>query len=170
MTAALETKPTLEGIFRDHLAFLWRILRYMGVPDADREDVAQDVLLVVQVQLRRYEERGALRSWLYAITRRVVADHRHRARFRNEMVRDVLPEVGKDEQGRLEARSHLSRLDDALDLVSPDQRRVFLLYEVEGMSMPEIADALGAPLQTCYSRLNAARTRVTEAFATEEAG
>jgi RNA polymerase sigma-70 factor (ECF subfamily) len=137
----------------------------MGVPEADREDVAQDVFLVVQGQLARYEERGSMRSWLYAIARRVMSDHRNRARFRNELPRDTPPEIAVDDERRLEARSSLGAVEAELDAIDPEARRVFLLYEVEGLTMPEIAAAVGAPLQTCYSRLHAARARVIAALA-----
>jgi RNA polymerase sigma-70 factor (ECF subfamily) len=160
--------PSLERVFSEHVSFVWRTLRAMGVPEADREDVAQEVFLVVRKQLAGYEERGSMRAWLVAIARRVVSDHRNRAHFRHELPRDTLPERGTDPKGKLEARSALERVEAVLSEIAPEQRQVFLLYEVEGLTMPEIAEALGAPLQTCYSRLHAARDRVTASFATGE--
>jgi RNA polymerase sigma-70 factor (ECF subfamily) len=159
-------RPSLEQVFTEHLSFVWRILRGMGVSEADREDVAQDVFLVVRKQLPRYEERGAMRAWLYGIAYRVASDHRRRARFRHEIPRDTPPEQPVDEQARLEARESLELVEAALDALDPEQRRVFLLYEVEGLTMAEVAQAVKAPLQTCYSRLHAARSRVCAAFAT----
>jgi RNA polymerase sigma-70 factor (ECF subfamily) len=137
----------------------------MGVPESDREDVAQEVFLVVRKQLPSYEERGSIRAWLVAIARRVVADHRNRAHVRHEIPSDVPPERGTDPEGRLEARSALERVEAVLDEIAPEQRQIFLLYEVEGLTMSEIAEALGTPLQTCYSRLHAARDHVTSSFA-----
>jgi RNA polymerase sigma-70 factor, ECF subfamily len=157
--------PSLEHVFAEHLSFVWRILGGMGVPEADREDVAQEVFLVVRSQLARYEERGSMRSWLYAIANRVASDHRSRARFRCELPCDTPPERAFDEEGRLEARRSLELVQAALAGLDPEPRRVFLLHEVEGLTMAEIAQAVGAPVQTCYSRLHAARSRVCAAFA-----
>lgn len=151
---------SLERVITEHGSFVWRILRGLGVPEADREDVAQDVFLVVRRELPNYEERASIRAWLYAIARRVASDHRKRARFRHEFPVDSPPERGMDAEARLEARSSLQSIEALLSRIEPEQRRVFLLYEVEGMTMPEIAEALGAPLQTCYSRLHAARAVV----------
>ena len=155
---------TLEQVFSEHLSFVWRALRAMRVAEADQEDLAQEVFLVVRKQLAGYEERGSMRAWLTAIARRVVADHRNRAHVRRELPRDAPPEGAMDPTARLEARSSLERVDALLDEIGPEQREVFWLYEVEGLTMPEIAEALGAPLQTCYSRLHAAREYVAASF------
>jgi RNA polymerase sigma-70 factor (ECF subfamily) len=156
--------PTLEQVFSEHVSFVWRTLLGMGVSDSDREDLAQEVFLVVRKRLPGYEERGAMRPWLVAIARRVVADHRDRAHVRHEHYREPPPGRAMDPKTRLEARSTLRRVEALLDQIGPEQRQVFLLYEVEGLTMPEIAAALGVPLQTCYSRLHAARERVTSSF------
>lgn len=160
--------PSLEQVFTEHVSFVWRALRAMGVAEADREDIAQEVFLVVRRQLPTYEERGTIRAWLVAIARRVVADHRDRAHVRHELPRDAPPDRGQDPRARLEARSALERVEAVLDELAPEPRQIFLLYEVEGLSMPEIADALGVPLQTCYSRLHVARDHVKSAFSGAE--
>ncbi len=53
----------------------------------------------------------------------------------------------------------------ALEQLDDDRRAVFVLYEIEGLSIAEVAAALGCPLQTAYSRLRAGRTVVTGIFA-----
>ena len=156
--------PTLSQVFSEHASFVWRALRGIGVPESDREDLAQEVFLVVRKQLADYEERGAMRAWLVAITRRVVADYRNRAHVRREQPRDAPPESAMDPRDQLEARSALERVDALLAEIAVEQRQVFVLYEVEGLTMPEIAEALGVPLQTCYSRLHAARDHVVSSF------
>lgn len=62
----------------------------------------------------------------------------------------------------LERKRALARLDMALDELDDDKRAVFVLYELEQLSMAEIAEATGCPLQTAYSRLHVAR-RLVEA-------
>ena len=56
------------------------------------------------------------------------------------------------------------RLLEVLAKLDEEKRTVFVLYEVEGLSLKEIAEATGRPLQTVYSRLQAARSAVQEAF------
>ncbi len=60
---------------------------------------------------------------------------------------------------RVELRATLTQLLDALD---EDKRAVLVLYEIEGLSMKEVAEIVDCPLQTAYSRLHAARRRIAE--------
>jgi RNA polymerase sigma-70 factor (ECF subfamily) len=155
---------TLEQVFSEHASFVWRVVGAMGIGNPDREDVVQEIFLVVRKLLPTYEERGAMRPWLSAIARRVVGDHRGRAYERREIAHAAPPVDATNPTGRLEARSSLKRVEQALERLGADQREVFMLYEVEGLTMPEIAEALGVPLQTCYSRLHAARDRMLAEF------
>ena len=68
-----------------------------------------------------------------------------------------------------QTRDLLARLLDELD---DDKRAVFVLYEVEGLLMKQVAEVVGCPLQTAYSRLHAARELLAAAYlrATSEAG
>ena len=59
-------------------------------------------------------------------------------------------------------------VENLLELLDPDKRRVFLLAEVEGMTAPEIAAAEGVNLNTVYARLRAARMRFEKAIARQE--
>ncbi len=65
-------------VFDAHASFVWRVLRRLGVPDADADDAAQEVFLVVHHKLAAYEERGSIRAWLFTISRQV-ASHRRRS-------------------------------------------------------------------------------------------
>jgi RNA polymerase sigma-70 factor (ECF subfamily) len=152
------------ALFRAHAASLWRALRRMGVREADVEDMCQEVFLVADRRRSDFEGRSSARTWLYGIAARVAADYRKRAVHRHETLTDAVPEEGAgapqdDAFARQQARAMLDALLDELD---PDKRAVFVLYEIEELSMNEVADALGCPLQTAYSRLHAARDRVAE--------
>ena len=68
----------------------------------------------------------------------------------------------------LESRAFVQQLLDALD---DDKRAVLVLYEIEGLSMREVAEVVGCPLQTAYSRLHAGRELLRAAWeATEQEG
>jgi RNA polymerase sigma-70 factor (ECF subfamily) len=157
-----DTSASLRGIYEEHAPFVCRSLRRLGVPEADLDDGLQEIFLVVSRRLADYRERGKVRAWLYSICRRMAqAQARKRLRRRE----DLKAEVPEEEM----AATQLQQLEDAealrlgervLDLLSPEQREVFVLYEVEDMPMSEVAGTLGCPLQTAYSRLHAARLRI----------
>jgi RNA polymerase sigma-70 factor (ECF subfamily) len=156
--------PTLRAVFDEHAGYLWRTLRHLGIPESDIEDLCQEVFVVVHRKLGDFEGRSSLRTWLYGIALRVASDHRRRAHVRNERPQADAAEHLVDARGlapdaRTEARSELARLLDQLDA---DKRAVLVLYELEGFTMKEVAEALGCPLQTAYSRLHAARERLLE--------
>lgn len=151
-------------IFKEHGAFVLRLLRRLGVPDADLDDVVQDVFVIVHRSLDRYEERNHLRAWLYRIAVREASRHR-RARPPQGTI-DVeeltaAPSAGPEERAQQsEARADFERLLSVLD---DERRAVFVLYEVEELSMEEVVDVVGCPLATGYSRLRSARKLVLAA-------
>jgi RNA polymerase sigma-70 factor (ECF subfamily) len=155
--------PSSVGtIFAEHAAFVLRTLRRLGVNPADVEDAAQDVFVVVHRNLDRYDPASSLRSWLFGITTRVASDYRRRAYVRREQVTAEPPDaIAPAEQAeRFEQARARALLDAALDRLDERQRAVFILYELEGLAMPEVADLVACPLQTAYSRLHAARDKV----------
>lgn len=169
MSGASEGKLEVAQVFRDHAPFAWRVLRRLGVPERDVEDVCQEVFLVVARKLEEFEGRSSVRTWVYGICVRVASDYRKSARVRREEISPVAGE-GPDSDKQLDVvalRQARATLDRILDTLDDDKRAVFVLYEIEQVKMPEIALALGCPLQTAYSRLHAARARVQEAIAAE---
>ena len=146
-------------IVRENAPYVWRVLRRLGVREADVEDVAQDVFVVVHRKLREFEGRSSLRTWIYGICTRTASDHRRHAHVRREEATSRPPErAGSAPQlAELEARDRRAMLDAALDALDDDKRAILVLYEIEEVPMKEVAEVLGCPLQTAYSRLHAAR-------------
>ena len=156
--------PPFEQVFAENAPFVWRALRRLGVREADVEDVCQDVFLVVHRQLPGFEGRSSLQTWLYGISLRAASSYRRRPHRMREEIASTPPEesVPAPQDDDLERKRALARLDAALDALDDDKRAVFVLYELEQLSMAEIAEATGCPVQTAYSRLHAAR-RLVEA-------
>ena len=154
--------PSFERVFHDHAPFVWRALRRLGVHEADVEDVCQEVFLVVHRRLADFEGRSSLRTWIYGICVRSASDWRRKPHRSREAPVDPLPEprIPAPQHEELERRRAVEALDRALDRLDEAHRAVFVLYEIEGLSMNEIAEALGCPLQTGYSRLHAARRQI----------
>src|SRR5512132_2053673 len=67
--------PTFDAIYAAHVGFVWRVLRTLGVTDAQVEDAVQDVFVVVHRRLGEWEGRAAITTWLFAIARRVASAH-----------------------------------------------------------------------------------------------
>lgn len=157
-------------IFKDQGAFVLRLLRRLGVPDSDLDDVVQDVFLIVHRSIDRYEERNHLRAWLYRIAVREASRHR-RARPPQATVAledlTAATSAGPEERAQQnEARADFERLLSVLD---EERRAVFVLYEVEELSMEEVVEVVGCPLATGYSRLRSARKLVLAAATRLEA-
>jgi RNA polymerase sigma-70 factor, ECF subfamily len=155
-----------DAMYAEFLPFVWRCLRALGVPRASLDDAAQDVFLVVHRRLGEFRGSSSLRTWLYGIVRRV-ASNRRRAldrKGRGEPFEDELPSPapGPAEQAQdAEAAAFVQQFVATLDA---KKRDVFLLGLLEGMSMPEVAEALGIPLNTAYSRLRLVRADLQAAL------
>lgn len=167
LARATETAPvqSFSEIFREHGPYLWRALLGLGVWPGDVDDACQEVFLVVHRRLPEFDGR-ALGSWLYAICLRVASDYRRSARIRNEVPVEQLPEAHAPPK-QVESvftRELGERLLAALDRLDEDRRAAFVLYEIQELPLREVADAIGCPLQTAYSRLQSARQEIRGAF------
>lgn len=160
--ACVVERPSAGDVFEQHASFVWRTLRHLGVRPADLEDVTQEVFVVVHNRLGSYRERDKIRSWLYAICSRVAKAYVRNLSRRRESVIEDAPEfeAPASQLEDLEKREALERGQRILAALPDEQRAVFLLFEVERMPMVEVAEAVGCPLQTAYSRLHKARERV----------
>ena len=161
-----ELHESFAKLYEAHFDFVWRSVRGLGVTDRDLDDAVQEVFIVVHRQLPHFEGRSSLRSWLFGIARRVASDHRRRARRkdRGEELRDdrAIPAAQLDAIASQEARRTLHEILNGID---EDKREVFVLVELEHMTMPEVAEVLGINLNTAYSRLRAARIAFNDAVA-----
>jgi RNA polymerase sigma-70 factor (ECF subfamily) len=155
--------PDLAAVYEAHFRYVWRCLRSLGVRDAQLDDAMQDVFVVVQRRLPEFDGGVQLRTWLYAIALRIARKYRDRARREpaplEEAARESQPELVLEHSGEGAAlqNERLALAHAALSTLSDDQREVFVLARVEQMSAPEIASIVGAPINTVYSRLRAAR-------------
>lgn len=163
--------PELEAIYDEYFDFVWRSLRRLGVRAGLLEDALQDVFLVVHRRLADFEQRSSLKTWLFGICLRVASDYARRARGRPATT-ELLEVADADAPDPLEqaARSEaVEFLDAQLCALDPDKRAVFILGELEGMSGPEIAEAVGANVNTVMSRLKAARAQFEAAVRRHQA-
>jgi RNA polymerase sigma-70 factor (ECF subfamily) len=142
-------------------------LRHLGVREADIQDVTQDVFIVAHRRLQDFEGRSSIQTWLYGICLRTASDYRRRAYVRREIAVDEVPETATDPgQGAAVERTQLrARLQTLLDGLDAEKREIVVLYEIEELPMKQVAEIVGVPLQTAYSRLHAARRLLARTFA-----
>jgi RNA polymerase sigma-70 factor (ECF subfamily) len=151
-----DDQQSFAEFVRTHGDAVWRCLHALGMPQGSIEDAAQDVFLVAFRQWSTYEERGVARSWLFAISRRVAANHRRARKHEPADDRDLAaPEL--DVEDALACREARELVDAFLQTLGEERRLVFFLSDVEGWSAPEVAEALDINLNTVYSRLRRAR-------------
>jgi len=153
------THLELAEIYREHQAFVWRSLARLGVPDDRLADAVHDLFMVVARKLPEFEGRASMRTWLFAFAMRVAQGIR-RDRARDLRRRESLT-AATDSNAQSElphAKAEAARtLRDLLDHLDDGKRAVFIMAELEGMTAPEIAKALGIKIPTVYSRLRLAR-------------
>ncbi|HTU58553.1 MAG TPA: RNA polymerase sigma factor, partial [Polyangiales bacterium] len=152
------TVQEITRLFELHADFVQRSLSRFGVPDADVEDALQEVFVVVANRLESYVERGAMRAWLFVIARQVAlhALRANKRRARQTLELSVVPEP-EDPHASFERRQAIALVDVFLAQLDERIAQVFFLAEIEQLSVPEIAAALGVKLNTVYSRLRLSR-------------
>lgn len=149
---------------------MWRVLARLGVQSRDVPDACQETFLIVHRRLADYDPaQSALRGWMYGICLRVASDYRRRHPSRHEVSEPLTPPaVDAPQESALETARAWAKLAKTLDGMDSGKREVFVLYELEAVSMNEIAQILGCPVQTAYARLHAARRLVLGAFESQE--
>jgi len=154
--------PSWDRLCEEHLDFVYRAARRLAGPDAEVDDLVQEVFLVAHRRLADFEGRAQMTTWLYGIAVRVVAKDRRlawlKALRRRLSLDDAAHVPAPDDTAAATHRREAERtVYGALDGMSEKRRTVLILYELEGLSGDEIAKTLGIPLKTVWTRLHYAR-------------
>ena len=147
-------------IAESHVAFVWRSLRRLGVPDHSLDDATQEVFVAAMRNRVSFEGRSSFKTWLYGISVNVALRVFSTARrHRSEPLSDTLADNSEPCQEQLlDRREAVRTLYSLLEALTEERRVVFVMAELEQMTAPEIAEVIAAPLGTVYSRLRAARS------------
>jgi RNA polymerase sigma-70 factor, ECF subfamily len=165
-----ERARSFRALYEAHVDFVWRNLRRLGVSESDADDSTQEVFVIAHRRYDEFADRGhGPRAWLFQIVLRVASGVRRHHRRHPEVPdggvavdRETIDPPQADAFARREA---LSKLDAALATIDMARRAVLVLHEIEEMTAPEIAEILGIPLNTVYSRLRIARVELEQALA-----
>jgi RNA polymerase sigma-70 factor (ECF subfamily) len=153
-----EVAVRVQQLVAEYMDFVWRSLRRLGVAAADCDDGCQRVWVVLAKKVA-FIEPAKTRSYIFSIVVRVASEIR-RANGRHqhlELDERLLAPAVLDAEGLLEQKRAREVLDQVLAGLSWDLRTVFVMFELEGLSSPEIAEALGVRRGTVASRLRLAR-------------
>jgi RNA polymerase sigma-70 factor (ECF subfamily) len=149
-----------EDVYAEWVPHVYRWIRAFGGLNADLDDLAQEVFMVVRRKLPEFD--GAnLAGWLYRITQRTVRDHRGKAWFRRFLLKKNVQPLEEDPPltpaEELERREAERALVQILKDMTETRRTAFILFELEGYSGEEIAELEGVPVNTVWTRLHHAR-------------
>lgn len=144
----------LQQMFVAHHGMVWRTLRRRGLTADAAADATQQTFLIAAERLADIQP-DSERAFLVGTALRVaraMGRKTMRWQLEEDMDRRV---VEASDHG--DARAAIELCDLALSKVDPDVSEVFVLFEIEGLSSPEIAASLEIPLGTVASRLRRAR-------------
>ena len=162
-------RARLASMIERDYRFIWRLLRRLGVPSHSVDDGTQQVFLIMAERLDDIQQ-ASERSFAYGTALRVAQDFRRRGQRERGVTVDAEgqpePVCGAPDPEELTSqRRAREQLDRVLDAMPIELRAVFVLFELEGMTSPEIAEISGLPLGTVASRLRRARERFRELVA-----
>jgi RNA polymerase sigma-70 factor, ECF subfamily len=153
------TLPDFRKLFDSELGYVWHTLRRLGVLEPDLEDVTHDVFLAVHKKLHTFDGSRPMRPWLFGFAYRFASDYRKLARHRHEVL-VLAPETRDPAPSAFDRADFVEALElarTALATLELDRRAVFVLHQLDECPMPEVAEALGIPVNTAYSRFRLAR-------------
>ena len=147
---------SIEGLYDDHAAALWRYARRLTGDEARAQDVVQETLLRAwqHPEVADNNERSA-RAWLFTVARNIVIDESRSARFRREL--STPDDVGAFEGAcpdEVDAAMDRLLIGDALARLTPEHREVVRRSYFQGWTTAQIATELGIADGTAKSRLH----------------
>lgn len=163
-----DAQADFEQLYDEHIDFVWRSARQLGVASDAVDDICQEVFITVFRQLSGFRGEASIKTWIFGILRNVVSNHRRSRRRRPgdslQPSVEALNGLGKvADRPEKNPESILARQQEAelaqrvLDALPEETRLVLWLTDVEELSTPEVAAALGWNVNTTYTRLRAAR-------------
>jgi RNA polymerase sigma-70 factor, ECF subfamily len=159
-STASSPHPTFTALFQEHFTWVLSAVQRFGVHPRNTEDVAQDVFVAVFNALGRYDPSRPFKPWLKTITYRTARDYLELGRTRERLTQtgrvDRVEPTANPEQHLL-AKHAQKALREVLQSLDADHRTIFLMTELDQLTQPEIAQALGIPESTVQSRLRRAR-------------
>jgi RNA polymerase sigma-70 factor (ECF subfamily) len=151
-------------VYRTFFDHVCRWTRALGGPEAERDDLVQDVFLIVHRRLPDFDGKNVA-GWLYQITRHRVRDFRRLQWFRlllsSSPADESLTSATQGPETELASKQQEALLSGLLSKLPQAQRAAFVLFEIDGYSGEEIARLEGIPINTVWARIHKARTKLS---------
>ncbi|MDF2694322.1 MAG: polymerase sigma factor RpoE [Labilithrix sp.] len=161
------------ALVRDHLTFVWRLLRRLGLSPADADDAAQETFLIAVSKMDAILE-GHEKSYLAGIAVRSASRARRSQRRRPDQVVTIEMEECRSSapspDDLLDRKQARALLELAMSQMSPEVRSAFVLYELEQMTRQEISNISQVPPGTVASRIRIGREHLEAVIARFEKG
>ena len=168
MATTVLTLNEFEAIFQAHSPYVWHSLRRLGVYESDLEDVAHEVFIMLHKKMADYDRARPIRPWIFGFAFRYAARYRALARHRREVKTDDVEYAYADDRAPadelLDDHQRRQLLQAALATIDFDQRAVFIMADMDGISISEIAETLKLSPNTVYSRRRLAREALMAAL------
>jgi RNA polymerase sigma-70 factor, ECF subfamily len=159
-----DLRSAQDQLVRALSAPLHRLCLHLAGNAADAEDALQETLIAACRALPRFRGEAKLSTWVYRIAIRAALEVKSRRTRRNETSTETLRgqaahDAPADEQADLRQRA--TRLQAAMEQLNPEQRAVISLFAIDGLGHQQIAEVLGIPEGTVWSRLHLARKKLS---------
>jgi len=156
----------ITDIYAAHAPYIGRIIQRLVGQGPQVDDLVQETFIVAFKTRHEYDGRAKVTTWLYAIASRLCLRHRRSvlrfSLFRARLPREEAPAPFERPDGRLERQQDVALVEAVLQKLPFKQREVFVLYEIEGLEGSAIAELLGIPEGTVWTRLHKGRQRFQE--------
>jgi RNA polymerase sigma-70 factor, ECF subfamily len=162
-----------DDIYERTVDYVWNIVCRMGVPPSDAEDVVQEVFVAVHRRLGKFEGRAQLKTWVFSIAvhfvqhyfRTHVRKPGDRATAKGTEIHALADQRENGPASEVERMERYDALDRVLARLDEPKRLVFVLAELEQMTLSEIGEIVGTNANTVATRLRAARQAFEKALA-----
>ena len=163
-----DRRAEFEALVRPHLEWLYRLAYRYTAQAQDAEDLVQELLVRLYRNPEQLAELNAPRPWLTRSLYNLFIDqwrHRRRTPF-GHLHQEPWEALFLDQAGGATPESELQSAGlrrlvlEALYRLDAEHRALLVLHDVEGHTLPELADTLGLPLGTLKSRLFRARRKL----------
>lgn len=147
-------RAAIEAVITELLPRIRNLMRYLLRGDADADDIAQEVMVAIVRGLPSFRGEGTLNGWAERVAvREAFARLRQARRVRNEIDAGADLSVVAHPDGPPDVYAERRHAVALLDQLPDEQRHALVLHHVLGMSVPEIAAEIAAPVETVRSRL-----------------
>ena len=165
--AMSDSQPGLDidAVYAEHAPFISRVLVRLVGDGPHVDDLLQETFLVAYRKRATFDGRSAVRTWLYGIAARLAMRHRRSlGRWLRALggLSEQPERVAADPADDLERARAAAAVHAVLDKLPFKQREVFVLYELEELEGAQIAEIVGIPVNTVWTRLHHARKRFEE--------